>query len=175
MNRFHGFPCPLHHHFTLEGDSTLVRNITGTWNLGAQAHAGGESAGNQGYLFPVSWLSPVGFIYSVNVQIRAPGVPGQSAHLQEQAVGEGRRWAGGHRAGCCPNSLPRSRTLCGDTCRSCQPAAPAIEDPPRRAPPGPRHKAGHSGGCHPTDGHRFIMTSIRGSAFSELSLTGLGK
>lgn len=65
MNRFHGFPCPLHHHFTLEGDSTLVRNITGTWNLGAQAHAGGESAGNQGFLSPVSGCRPwVSFIRS---------------------------------------------------------------------------------------------------------------
>lgn len=86
--------------------------------------------------FSISWLSPAGFVYSVNVRIEAPG-----ARTERSPAGAG-SWARGGgvqvdaEPGCCPQlTLPHS----------CQPAAPAIraKGPSMRALPGLRRPSLH--------------------------------
>lgn len=91
-----------------------------------------------------------------------PRVPGRSAHLQEQAAGRGEeacRWT--QSRGAAPNSLsPILANL------------RLLPSEPRARQCGP---CLDSGGRHSTDSRHFAMTSIRGSAFSEVSMTGLGE
>lgn len=121
--------------------------------------------------FSISWLSPVGFVYSVNVWIEAPG-----ARTERSPAGAG-SWARGGgvqvdaEPGCCPQlTLPMPHPLWRHLPILAN--LRLLPSEPRARQCGPRLD---SGGRHSTDSRHFAMTSIRGSAFSEVSMTGLGE
>lgn len=121
--------------------------------------------------FSISWLSPAGFVYSVNVRIEAPG-----ASMERSPAGAG-SWARGGgvqvdaEPGCCPQlTLPMPHPLWRHLPILAN--LRLLPSEPRARQCGPRLD---SGGRHSTDSRHFAMTSIRGSAFSEVSMTGLGE
>lgn len=170
-------PRPSHPRFTFAGDVALVGNTAGPSDLAVQAHAGREGLGT--WVFSSLFLGcrPWVLLFGqcADQGPGCAGMTGQSAHLQEQAAGRGEEARGWTRSrGAAPSSLSRGRALCGDTCPPVLANLQLLPSEPRAHQGGPARtqaQSRRSGGCHPTDGHRFTVT---GSAFSDGSVTGLG-
>lgn len=144
MNRCRRFPRPLHHRFTFAGDLALVRTITGPSNLVVQAHAGEERAGDQGFLHFLAVARRV-CLFRQCVD-RGPGCQHGALACRSRQLGEGRRRAGGRRAGVLPPThSPDAAPSVETPAPSCQPAGPAIraKGPSMRAPPGLRRPSLH--------------------------------